>query len=326
MAKAKHVSGVNCDGAAAEAIRLVLVTRFEEMCSFQGHALDWSNPEGVHDMRVSSRRLRSALRDFKPYLHKRKLSTVLKQLRSVAHALGEVRDEDVAIMGLQQLAAGAPPEAAAMLDQLVQARETNRRRARNDLQLSLRVGPMKQLQANFVMAIDSATANSKSRKGQSKNAQAVEEITYREVARRIIIERLEEVEDLSRGLYQPLKIKPLHKMRIAAKRLRYALELFEPCWGPGVSTFAEKVAALQTHLGELHDADIWIETFGEHVNGVEKQSKDRASAELWILSHFLRLHSKHLRSSLGEWRDWEADEFGSRLRDFVSQDLVTTNL
>jgi CHAD domain-containing protein len=320
MAKAKNIPGINCEGAAGESIRLVLTTRFLEMCALRDRALDWGDPEGVHDMRVSSRRLRGALRDFMPYLHKRNLSIVLKQIRDVADALGAVRDQDVAIMGLQKLATSAPVEAAAILDQLIRVREEIRNRARKDLQKSLQKGPLKQLQRDFVAAMDSATVNSK--QPRLKNAQDKVEVTYRDLARSTIMERLKEVEKLSDGLYRPLRIKPLHKMRIAAKRFRYALELFEPCWGPGISMFAKKVAALQTSLGELHDSDIWIETFGEHLNGKEKHPKDRAAAALWLLSHFVRLHSKHLRNTLAKWRDWEANEFGSRLRDCLQQDSV----
>jgi CHAD domain-containing protein len=323
MAKPKHIAGIDCEGAVAEAIRSVLITRFEEMCALRDHALDWSDPEGVHDMRVSSRRLRGALHDFMPYLSKRRLSVALDQISDLAAALGAVRDQDVAIIGLQKLAAGAPDEAAAMLDQLVRARETTRKQARKDLRQSLQKGHLKQLQSDFVTAVNSITSNSKPRKRRSKSAEVGAEATYREVARGIIKQRLKEVEKLSDGLYRPLKMKPLHRMRIAAKRLRYALELFEPCWGPGISSFAKKVAALQTSLGELHDSDIWIETFGEHLDG-EKQSKDRAAAALWLLSHFVKLHSKHLRNSLEKWRDWEANEFGSRLRDCFQQDSLAT--
>jgi CHAD domain-containing protein len=323
MAKPKHIAGIDCEAAAAEAIRLVLIKRFEEMCALRDHALDWSDPEGVHDMRVSSRRLRGALHDFMPYLNKRRLSVALDQLSDLAAALGAVRDQDVAIMGLQKLAGGAPDEAAAMLDQLVRARETIRKQARKALRQPLQKGHLKQLQSDFVTAVDSITENSKPKKRRSKNARARANATYREVARGIIKQRLKEVEKLSKGLYQPLRIKPLHKMRIAAKRLRYALELFESCWDPGISLFAKKVAALQTSLGELHDSDIWIETFGEHLDGAE-ESRDRSAAALWLLSHFVRLHSKHLRDTLGKWSDWEANEFGSRLRNCIQQDSLAT--
>jgi CHAD domain-containing protein len=321
MAKAKTIPVIDCEAAAAEAIRVVLVTRLEEMSALRDHALDWSDPEGVHDMRVSSRRLRGALRDFAPYLHKHGLSATLKEIRKIADALGDVRDQDVAIIGLQKLETGAPVEAAAMLERLVQAREIVRKRARKDLQQSLNKRPLKQLQTDFVAAVSLATGNSK----PPKRAQA--NVTYRDVARSIIRERLKEVEDLSQGLYRPLRMKPLHKMRIAAKRLRYALELFEPCWGAGIREYAKRVAALQASLGELHDSNIWIETFGEQLNGIKSQPKNRADAALWLLSHFVKLHSKHLRNSLERWRDWEVNECGSRLRECLNESsLVAVEL
>src|SRR4029453_12774743 len=110
MAKAKRIKGIDCKSVASAGIKLVLLTRFDELCSFQAAALDWSDPEGVHSMRVASRRLRSALRDFTPYLHKRRLSSVLKSLRDIADALGEVRDQDVAIMALEKPQTHTPHE------------------------------------------------------------------------------------------------------------------------------------------------------------------------------------------------------------------------
>ena len=46
MAKTKRVRGINCNAAAASGIKLVLITRFEELYSFHEAALNWSDPEG----------------------------------------------------------------------------------------------------------------------------------------------------------------------------------------------------------------------------------------------------------------------------------------
>ena len=225
-------------------------------------------------------------------------------------------------MGLQKLRARAPIEVAAVVDQLIQAREMIRKEARRNLQQALQKGRLMLCRKEFVTAVDAATESAKPGKRGSKSAKAQAGVTYREVARRTITDRLKEVEKLSAGLYHPLKIKTLHRMRIGAKRLRYALELFEPCWGPGISIFATKVAALQSSLGELHDSDIWIGTFRKHLNGSEKQPNQQDGTALWLLSHFVRLHSKHLRSTLGKWSEWEAKEFSSRLRESLQRDSV----
>lgn len=319
MAKAKQIHGIDCGGAAVEAIGPVLITRLQEMCSGRERALKWSDPEGVHDMRVSSRRLRGALSDFAPYLGKRGLTEAVKQIKSMAHALGEVRDQDVAIMGLQKLAAAAPDQAKATLGQFIQARDQIRKQARVDLRNSLALVRLKQIERDFAEAINSATNKSKARKKASKTAT---EITYIEVARSIVNERLKELEKLSKGFYHPLNVKPLHKMRIAAKRLRYALELFEQCLGPGTAIFARKVAGLQTSLGELNDCDIWLEAFGKQLKVASREaSKERMAGSLWLLSHFVRLHSRHLRSALARWEEWERLELGNQLRALVKPPL-----
>jgi CHAD domain-containing protein len=58
--------------------------------------------------------------------------------------------------------------------------------------------------------------------------------------------------------------KTLHDMRIAAKRLRYVLELTEPVLGSAAADGAREAKAIQTLLGELHDCDVMLALIGEH--------------------------------------------------------------
>ena len=46
----------------------------------------------------------------------------------------------------------------------------------------------------------------------------------------------------------------LHQARLASKSVRYALELFRPCYGPGLDTRLEALRQLQQILGEVNDA------------------------------------------------------------------------
>ena len=50
----------------------------------------------------------------------------------------------------------------------------------------------------------------------------------------------------------------LHDMRIAAKRLRYVLELAEPCYGKASAARAKRARALQDLLGDIHDCDVLL--------------------------------------------------------------------
>ena len=222
MAKAKRIKGIDCYAAAHTGIKLVLVTRFEELLAFREAALDWSDPEGVHSMRVASRRLRSALRDFMPYLRKRGLAPVIKQLKNIADALGEVRDQDVAIMALEKIEAHAPSGISPAFKQFIEMRKETRDVAGKKLKEMLEESELKQLREDFLAAVDKSTAT---------HSQAQPQLTFARMSRAIILDRLQELEKLSGDLFQPFDVEALHEIRIAAKRLRYAVELFHQCWG-----------------------------------------------------------------------------------------------
>lgn len=305
MAKAKRIKGIKCNDAATAGIRLVLTTRFEEMYHFQQAALDFTDPEGVHSMRVASRRLRSAMRDFMPYIRKRELTSLLKQTKSIASVLGEVRDQDVAIAALEKIEKHAPAEAAAALKQLIETRKGVRDEARKSLQSVLVPKNMDQLRTEFIAGIDGAASLRKTRDAP---------LTYLKMSAGVIDERLKELEELSNSLYKPFEVEALHEMRIAAKRLRYALELFQQCWGRALANHAKSAAQMQKALGDLHDCDIWIDSIGEQVNEARKQKHGELEGLIWLLSHFVKLRTKHLRQAYDLWREWEAKDLGEQLR------------
>ena len=308
MAKAKRIKGIKCNSVAPAGIKLVLLTRFEELNSFREAALDWTEPEGVHSMRVASRRLRGALRDFMPYLRKRPLAPVLKQLKKLADALGEVRDQDVAIMALEEMVTHAPAGFAPALQQFIETKKEVRDRARSELQARLEASELKQLEMDFIARVAEATALPES------TQLAASHITYLRMSRLIILDRLKELEKLSNGLLKPLEIEMLHDMRIAAKRLRYAVELFQQCWGRSISTYAKRIARLQTALGDVHDCDVWIESLGKPlINARKQKEKEQLAALMWLLSHLVKLRTKHLRQAFARWRDWETHDASEKL-------------
>lgn len=313
MAKAKRVKGINCNSVASIGIKLVLVTRFEELYGFQETALDWSDPEGVHSMRVASRRLRSALRDFVPYLRKRGLPSVQKRLKNLADTLGDVRDQDVAIIALEQLEKKAPATVSPTLQQVIEARRERREQAREALKLVLDKTQLDELQSDYVAAVDTATAMD----GPKATSKPKPQITYLQMSRAVISDRLKELEKLSADVYKPFEVETLHDMRIAAKRLRYALELFQSCWGRrSIGTYAKRAARVQTALGDLHDCDVWIESFGEAIDEARKQKQEaQVAAFVWLLGHFVKLRTKHLRRSFAEWSKWEAQDLSGKLRE-----------
>jgi hypothetical protein len=77
-------------------------------------------------------------------------------------------------------------------------------------------------------------------------------------AERIVRVRLDELCGFMPAAADPEEVVALHDMRIAAKRLRYILEVTGPCFGPYAKNAAKMVKELQDLLGEIHDCDMQI--------------------------------------------------------------------
>ncbi|HEX5708202.1 MAG TPA: CHAD domain-containing protein [Pyrinomonadaceae bacterium] len=345
MAKAKEIAGLDCGGAAGSQIALVLATRLEEMLAFRDEALDFASDKGVHDMRVASRRVRSALRDFMPYLNKKRMAEVREELRRVAGILGAVRDEDVAIALLEKLSEEAPEEMRAGIGVFAAKREARREEARRELVEEFAGESLARLREEFTRAL-AQSAKSRGEESDEDDAEGAA-LTFAGAGREVILARWRELEKLSRSLYDPFDTEELHDMRIAAKRLRYAVELLTSCLGgDALKPFAEEVAEMQKSLGELHDCDEWVATIGgwlkkdaarerekgdaedeegkggDERSGVESAGEREAFAlrrvaAFWMLDHFMRLRNQHYRDALGRWRDWEGGEFVARLRSVI---------
>ena len=72
---------------------------------------------------------------------------------------------------------------------------------------------------------------------------------------RIAATRLDEVHSFEHAVHDPNAVEELHDMRIAAKRLRYVLEMSEPVLGAPAKKAAKQAKKLQDLLGEIHDCD-----------------------------------------------------------------------
>ena len=78
-------------------------------------------------------------------------------------------------------------------------------------------------------------------------------------AERIVRVRLDELQSFIPRALDPAEVVALHDMRIAAKRLRYILEVTAAtCFGPYAETALKRTKELQDLLGEIHDCDVQL--------------------------------------------------------------------
>ena len=131
MAKAKPIPDLESETAYGEAAAKVVSVRAAELSEHAQGVLDTGDIERVHDMRVTTRRLRAALEIFEPCFPERPYSDALRQVKRLADALGERRDRDVAIETLlgfsEQMAAPDRRGLYSLIDEIrAEQEEANR--------------------------------------------------------------------------------------------------------------------------------------------------------------------------------------------------------
>lgn len=220
------------------------------------------DPEGVHQARVATRRLRSDLRTFAPLLNKRAAKSLRIQLKWLADLLGAVRDADVMTGVLAHAAeeAGEPPGAVQLLDRIRAQREA----ANQHLLDGLDDPRLFRLLQDLVEAAADPPTNKAASRRADKQVGSLLDGPWKQMKR--------SVKDLPSGAGP----QELHRIRVAGKRTRYAAEAMSPVAGKSARRFAKKLARLQDTLGDINDASVAIDWLAATSNGLDSSAQDAA--------------------------------------------------
>lgn len=207
------------------------------------------NVEAVHQLRVTTRRLRATLELFRPVLPRRHVDTVLAELAKLGHAIGAVRDLDV-------LAAAVTSRGRRLDDEKREAllpveRDIASERARTHVALAAELDAprTRRLVERVRMLVESPP-------------RAVALASCGELAPSLVRPLLRAVHRVGRAVGDDASAPVLHRLRIRAKRLRYAIETLDGLGSDATRTMLARLARLQLILGEYHDAvtqRTWLE-------------------------------------------------------------------
>ena len=280
-----------------------LLDQFEEMIVQEPRAWEGLDPEGVHKMRVATRRLRSALRAFKKVLPApvRSFNSEFKWLAAV---LGGVRDLDVAMGNLPEFLAEIPPEDAAHLDDfqghLAHRWQEERKRLLACL-TSRRYGGLK---TGFAGLLE--------RGPSERDMETLGSITVGEAAQQLIGKRYRGVLRRGRQITSASSDESLHALRIQCKRLRYLLEFFRPAYGEVLRAEIRRLKKLQDVLGDFQDACVASEFLRGYAEGLPMRSGNRG--QLIALGQLIGAQDRRAAMCRADFaRAWERfDSTGGR--------------
>jgi len=282
--------------------------------------------EDIHDLRVASRRIRTALSIFGDLFPKQKLKKWEGTIRSITRTFGERRDRDVQIEFLKnQLALVTDKKLrsgiARLYLRLVQKRKKEEAKLENQLSMLQKNQDILTMQDTMQQIIQTPAP-------EGYPAQLYQ------LAFQSIYTRLDQFLYYEVFLHHPENIHELHLMRIAAKHLRYALEIFLPLYNGQLDEYLTIMKAIQQKLGLIHDCDVWvifIPKFAEAEKQRTRKYYGRSSPINRLMPGFLYIQEnrkeereKLYADFLQEWQMWKSTERWLKLRELVLQATISS--
>ncbi len=242
---------LEAEASVGDAFRRIGLSCLGHALANQAAAADGRDPEGVHQLRVALRRMRSALSLFRPALPEAERERLNGELRWLLGALGPARDRDVlagelvaAIDGIEGLEA----ERAALRALLAEGRPALYARVREAL-ASRRA-------ADLWLDLSAWLELGRFRESGSEEARALLDGPLPPFAAERLERRWRRVKKLGRR-FDRLEAAGRHELRIALKKLRYGIEFLGSLWPEAeVRRLAGGAAELQDRLGHLNDVAV----------------------------------------------------------------------
>jgi CHAD domain-containing protein len=254
--------------------------------------------EGIHQARVATRRLRSDLRTFRGVLDAERVEPLRNELKWLGGLLGAVRDADVLKGGLTQaidrLEEPDRPAGRLLLERLAAERQTLLAHLHDALD-----------SVRYITLLDAVVRFAEEPPFTPEAGKRARDVLP-ELADRPWRHLVRNIAGLPKGPSD----EQLHRVRILAKRARYAAEAAAPVL-PVAGKHAKAIADLQDVLGEHQDAVVagrWLH------DSVDEGSSAAASFAAGLLVYAMRARADRYA---GRWRDTWAAANKKKLRGWL---------
>lgn len=278
------------------------------------------NIEDIHDIRVASRRIRTCLAIFENYFPSKKFKTWSKEIKGITNAYGAVRDLDVQIELLDKIYAQVDdpkirPGLRRIRLRLRQQRGKKQSKTTTTTQVVIKSPTLAEMKSWCEKNLDVVATD-------DQKTHALYQLGYKNIQ-----SHLDEFLFFEVFIFDPGRVKELHQMRIAAKRLRYSLEVFSDLYEHQTDFALEIARQSQEFLGQIHDADVWTSFLPEFM----EREQNKIHSFYGYGSPFTRLkpgieylignrqdeRQKLYKKFLQEWRKWKMKESWLNLRKVI---------
>lgn len=232
----------------------VLEERATQITVLSKGVLDVTETEAAEQLWLASRRLRAALEVFRPCLGRSEYREGRTEARRISKAVGKRRDVDVAIAAYDRVREETDPAEAGGIDRVVAMLRREQATANRAL---AQVVHGRRMQAFRVRIEEIADSTVEADAADRANEYRPIEILPPELID-LVSKRLEKLRLGAPDSLEAEGVEAQHRMRIAAERLRYSLELTGDALGTQAHTARRAARGLQDVLGEIRDCDLAV--------------------------------------------------------------------
>ena len=247
--KLKKTITLHRDQTVNEGFRTILRHNLEYLSEWEHSARSWEDIEGVHQMRVSFRRMRSALQTFRTAVPRKISREWAEEMRWFANQLGPARDLDVFINESLDAVSGKLPLPGE--EKLAALAHQHRELAYETVVAMLDGERYANFKQQFGFWLESEgwyAAEPKEKCLKQLNSKLVPFARkLLDKQERLVLEAGSQVDRDS--------AEDMHQLRIECKKLRYAAEFFSPLFD-SMDTFIGHMKGLQNLLGVMNDVAV----------------------------------------------------------------------
>ncbi len=236
---------------AEEALTGIVVSGVQHLRANEACVLARAHEEGIHQMRVAARRLRSALTLYRDHLPEEQFRYLNGELKWLIRELGGARDWDVFVDGVLRPVEG-DLTGEPTIPVLAHAVEKMRDEAYDRASAAIK----SQRYAGLILLLKAWAEGKRWHDGASKEQAAAMGTPAVDLARQLLDQGYEETLDLA-GNFAALTAEERHSVRIRIKKLRYATEFFGALFPRRqVAPYLAAMKTLQDQLGLNNDVEV----------------------------------------------------------------------
>ncbi len=220
-----------------------LAEQMQALTAYEPYAYEGLHPEGVHQMRIATRRLRAALKAFGDVLPRHEARSLAAEAGWLCDVLGAVRDMDVHLEHLHGYRSRLEKDRRSSLDAYEQHLLRARFRARRCLSTALDSNRFRRFQSSYL------TLQAQARALDESASPTIAEFAHGYVPKRLAVVRRD-----GRKIGPDSNPEAYHRLRIRIKKLRYGLEILDGPYGAELAQASKSLRRLQSRLGRHQDA------------------------------------------------------------------------